>query len=283
MKLLIMLVFYGVINACAQQVIYDATYRAENFPLCKLDLYLPTGHTGFPTIIFLHEGSLTGGDKRENRLPEIAKKFQADGIAVALVNYRLAPAFWPAQPDDVCAAFAWVRKNIAQYGGNNNRLFVAGHSSGAFLAAIVSTDPVYLAKQGLALHNIAGSIVIGTQLKAELPNVSESKLDGYFKNNEYLKIFGNRQTYENASPMAHLNKDMPPMRFFMADAETVTPPILKQTEEFIDKSTGYNTDIKYRIIKGRKHVTVVTMMPEPGDETYQFIKEFVTTNARKIE
>ncbi|MBS1533170.1 MAG: alpha/beta hydrolase [Bacteroidetes bacterium] len=271
-------------SACyAQKVIYDTAYRAENYPQCKLDLYIPAHHAGFPTIVFLHEGSLIGGDKKENRLPEIAQKFMGDGIAVALVNYRLAPDTWPAQPDDACAAFAWVRKNIRPYGGDDQKVFIAGHSSGALLAALISTDPVYLAKQGLKLQNIAGSIVIGTQLKAELPAVPENKLDEYFKNNVYLKIFGNRQTFEDASPMAHINKDIPPMRFIMAEAEQDNPPILAQTKEFIDKANAFNKDIGYHVIRGRKHMTVITQMPESGDETYRVIKDFVSTVKRKIE
>ncbi len=241
----------------------------------QMDLYIPNGTATFPSIVFLHEGGLTGGDKRENNLPLIAQKFQAEGVAFALVNYRLSPTPWPAEPDDACEAFAWIKKNINRYGGDSTRVFIAGHSSGAFLTALISTDPKYLGKQGLNLHSIAGSIIIGTQLMASLPAVPEEKLAAFFENNPYLKIFGNRKVFEDASPAIHINENIPAMRFIIAEAEQLNPPILAQTEAFINKAKLFNPNISYHVIPERKHMTNVTKMTEPGDPVYQLINDFL--------
>jgi len=264
------------INGYAQQVLYDLNYSASKIPQCEMDLYLPNKAEKFPSIVFLHEGGLIGGDKRENNLPQIAKKFQDDGIAVALVNYRLSPALWPAEPDDACEAFAWVKKHISGYGGDSTAIFIAGHSSGALLAALVSTDPKYMAKQGFTTNDIAGSIIMGTQLQAIVPAVSETRLNDYFQNNEYFRIFQNRQTFEDASPALHINKNIPAMRFIIAEAEQINPPILSQTEGFVNQAKVFNKDIRYDVIPDRRHITNLTKMIEPNDPVYRIIKDFIS-------
>ncbi len=276
MKFLSSLLLLISVKASSQQVIYNLNYSTGKDTMQQMDLYTPKTNTPFPTIVFLHEGGLTGGDKRENNLPLIAQKFQSDGIGFVLVNYRLSPTPWPAEPDDACEAFAWIKKNVSKYGGDNNRVFIAGHSSGAFLTALVSTDAKYMEKQGLNLHSIAGSIVIGTQLTANLPAVAEEKLAAFFENNPYLKIFGNRQIFEDASPALHINVNIPAMRFIIAEAEQLNPPILAQTEAFVSKAKAYNPNISYHVIPERRHITNVTKMPEAGDPVYQLIKDFVT-------
>jgi acetyl esterase/lipase len=78
-------------------------------PKQKLDLSIPAG-TGFTTVLFIHGGSLTGGDKSDDDYRGVCAPFMAAGIACANVNYRLAPAHaWPAQAEDVAASVAWIR------------------------------------------------------------------------------------------------------------------------------------------------------------------------------
>jgi acetyl esterase/lipase len=52
----------------------------------------------------------------------------------------------PAQVEDVAAAFAWVVRNISQYGGDPSRIYLSGHSAGAHLAALLALDEKYLKK-----------------------------------------------------------------------------------------------------------------------------------------
>src|SRR5438067_11020396 len=74
----------------------------------QLDLYTPAA-AGFPTVLFVHEGSLTSGDRKDAPYAAMCRTFQGLGFGCAATNYRLAPAHkWPAQPDDVAAAFGWL-------------------------------------------------------------------------------------------------------------------------------------------------------------------------------
>ena len=85
------------------------------------------------------------------------------GMVLVTINYRLSPAAkHPAHIQDCAAAFKWTYDNIRKYGGDPNRIFVAGHSSGAQLANLLCTDGRRLADEGLSLANIKGAIIFDT-------------------------------------------------------------------------------------------------------------------------
>ncbi len=121
-------------QAAAPRVLHGLVYVPRGEPLQQLDLYLPQGG-GFATVLFLHGGSLTGGDKDDENYRGICNPFPESGVACANMNYRLFPAVkWPAPEQDAAAAFAWLKSHIAEYGGSPARVFVFGHSSGCTLA-----------------------------------------------------------------------------------------------------------------------------------------------------
>ena len=77
----------------------------------QMDIYLPVGKM-FPVILYLHEGSLTSGDKTDSPYAAIAMNFVKTGIGFILINYRLGPKNkWPAMAEDAASSFSWVKKN----------------------------------------------------------------------------------------------------------------------------------------------------------------------------
>jgi acetyl esterase/lipase len=91
-----------------------------------------------PVVIFVHGGSWTMGDKREQGRPMLHEFVRRGWIAV-VPNYRLAPRHpWPAQIEDVTRALGWVKKNIATYGGDPDLVVISGGSAGGQLAALVA-------------------------------------------------------------------------------------------------------------------------------------------------
>ncbi len=91
-----------------------------------------------PVVLFLHGGSWTMGDKREQGRPML-HEFVKQGWIAVVPNYRLAPRFaWPAQIEDATRALGWVKKNVANYGGDPDRVVIAGGSAGGQLAALVA-------------------------------------------------------------------------------------------------------------------------------------------------
>ncbi len=124
----------------------DIAYRPESdHPKHRLDLFKPNG-TDWPTLVFVHGGGWTGGDKGlvvsgADVYANIGRFYAARGFGVALVNYRLQPEVtWREQVDDVATAVQWLNTHLAEYGGNRNALFLSGHSAGAQLVARVAVD-----------------------------------------------------------------------------------------------------------------------------------------------
>lgn len=91
-----------------------------------------------PVVLFLHGGSWMMGDKREQGRPML-HEFVSQGWIAIVPNYRLAPRFaWPAQIEDATRALGWVKKNVANYGGDPDRVVISGGSAGGQLAALVA-------------------------------------------------------------------------------------------------------------------------------------------------
>jgi alpha-beta hydrolase superfamily lysophospholipase len=55
---------------------------------------------------------------------------------------------------------AWLHKNAAQYGVDLNNIFVAGHSAGGHLVALLALDPQYLQAEGVSPKSIKGVVAI---------------------------------------------------------------------------------------------------------------------------
>ena len=137
----------------------------------KLDIFMPKAAMNVPVVVYFHGGGLQNGTKGIGE--GLAKQLTARGIGVVSANYRLSPAVMhPAHVEDATAAFVWAKTNIETYGGDPNRVFVAGHSAGAYLAALMSLDPSYLSVHGMTLSDIRGTIPISPFLYVEDQDVA---------------------------------------------------------------------------------------------------------------
>lgn len=126
----------------------------------KLDLTLPVNATRAPLVLFVHGGGWSIGDKRSGAGAKAAH-FNSRGWAFASINYRLVPqATVEQQAADVAAAIAWARANAATHGLDPDRLVLMGHSAGAHLAALVGTDPRYLAAARVPMAAIKGVVLL---------------------------------------------------------------------------------------------------------------------------
>ncbi|MFC4310739.1 alpha/beta hydrolase [Steroidobacter flavus] len=150
---------YGTENNIAY---YDAAAlaRADQYQKeqGKLDVYYPKGAKGFATVVWFHGGGLTGGSRYFPNLKD-------QGIALVAASYRLAPKVQPpGYIEDAAAAVAWTLRNIARYGGDPSKVFVAGHSAGAYLATMIAMDAKWLGVHKLSNKSLAGVIAVSGQM-----------------------------------------------------------------------------------------------------------------------
>jgi len=253
------------------KVVKDVPYTAAaNYPANKdkLDLYLPESRTGAPVIVSYYGGGLTVGDKDAQEF--IGRRFASAGIATAVVNYRLTPDVQhPGHIQDAAASFAWVKRHIAEYGGNANQVFVIGHSAGAYLAALLSTDERYLRAQQLSLQDIRGVVPVSAFYWVEKPGVAPDR---------DKRIWGtDEKVWVDASPAHHLSAAIPPMLVLYADGDEAWRR--QQNVDAVDalRASGAR-DVAIAMIGGRTHRTIWNKMADDGDETATRIIEFVRTH-----
>ena len=122
-----------------------------------LDVYVPDGAAARPIIVFWYGGAWEHGDKSNYRF--VGAKLAEAGYVAVLPDYRLYPEVrFPAFIDDGAAALAWVAAHAREIGGDPARIYVAGHSAGAHLAAMLAYDGARLERAGLAPDTIRGFI-----------------------------------------------------------------------------------------------------------------------------
>lgn len=124
-----------------------------------LDIYAPESGRNLPVVFWIHGGGWQSGEKTDVALKPRA--FTERGLLFVSINHRFLPKVAMEQVvGDVARALGWVWRNIAAYGGDPRRIFVMGHSSGAQLAALISTDGRYLAAEGVPFDVLKGCVPV---------------------------------------------------------------------------------------------------------------------------
>lgn len=110
-------------------------------PLRNLDIYRPaSGGAPYPVHVFIHGGYWRSREKED--FGYIGQALADNGLLGVIINYPLCPI---VTLDEVVAAnrqaFEWVYRNIADHGGDPERITISGHSAGAHLgAAMLASD-----------------------------------------------------------------------------------------------------------------------------------------------
>jgi triacylglycerol lipase len=125
-----------------------------------LDVFTsPDPGRGKPVVVFVHGGGFARGAKRTEGSPfydNIGLWAVSYGLVGVTMNYRLAPdSTWPSGIEDLAAAVAWLKTNVAEYGGDPSRIVLWGHSAGA---AHVADYVASTAKRGGAA-GVAGAVL----------------------------------------------------------------------------------------------------------------------------
>jgi acetyl esterase/lipase len=252
----------------------DVPY-AEGGDQHKLDLFLPE-QKGFTTIVFTYGGGWHTGSRKS--VTRIGEQLQRLGFGCALPSHRLGPKDkFPAQAEDVAAAFAWVKKSIEARGGNPKRVVLMGHSSGAHLSLLLATDPQYLAKHKLSSADIAAVVGLSTSVDLE-PRKDKKGFGDVLLAGKGADVFSrDAVVLKAASPIQHISKDLPPT--LLVVGENDFPMLERDAQEFAEKAKKAGRAVTMFVGKGCDHMGVVRSLLEDRSA----IRERVLAFLKKVE
>jgi acetyl esterase/lipase len=127
----------------------------------RLDVWRPRriGAAPLPVVIFWYGGGWASGSRRAYAFA--ARAFATSGFVVVMPDYRKVPAVrFPAFVEDGAAAVAWTCDHIADFGGSPRRIALAGHSAGAYIAAMLALDPRWLRSLALEPAVVRGAVAL---------------------------------------------------------------------------------------------------------------------------
>ncbi len=210
---------------------------------CRLDLRLPENGKGFATLVWFHGGGLTGGSRD-------FPKYNGREIAFVSAGYRLSTQVpCPVFIEDAAAAVAWTIHHIADYGGDPDKVFIGGHSAGAYLALLVGTDPRWLKPHGLSPADIAGILPVSAQVTTHF-RVKEMR--------------GNTAdplvpVIDEFAPLYYVAKAGPPICLITGDRLLDTPCRVEENDFMAAtlRKLG-RPDVEFHELKGLNHNTVTT-------------------------
>ena len=175
----------------------------------RMDFYIPDNlKSPAPVIVFFYGGSWKMGAKADYRF--LGQAFASKGFITAVVDYRLYPeVYFPTFMEDSANAFVHIHTSIADHGGDPKRMFVAGHSAGAYNAMMLAANPEYIIKAGGKPSWIRGAI--GVAGPYDFLPLTDPDL---------INVFSKRPAAQT-QPINFVTQDMPPV-FLATGAADVT-------------------------------------------------------------
>jgi acetyl esterase len=240
-------------------------------------IYVPKGQAPFSVVVYFHGGGWVGGGLDVVDEPCRALANKAGAIVVA-PSYRLAPENkFPSAVEDAYAAMKWVGERIASFGGNIDKLFVAGDSAGGNLAAAAAQ----MARDRNG-PELSGQILLYpvVDAKAHYPSMQEHA-EGYFLHTAALSWFWDHYlsaAADRSNPYASpINGDLVGLpRTLIVSMEY--DPSRDEGEAYGAKLAAASVDVRVTRIDGLIHGAFWSSGAVPrAEELYEEIASFLRT------
>lgn len=253
-----------------------ATHAGSDPDLTSLDIYAPPGANEAPVMLFVHGGAWVFGDKA-SMAGEQPEFFCGKGWVYVSINYRMSPDVqFPVFVEDVADAVAWVIENIGSYGGDGSMVFLAGHSAGGQLVALVGTDERYLNDRGHDLSDLSG--VIGLDGAGYwIPDAAAES--GIIDPDQFASVFtDDPENWADASPVNHVaaGKGIPPFLLFWITKRPTSKP---ETSVFSSALEDAGVDTEVVLSPDDTHSSLLEHFGEPGtfvtEKSWAFLQRII--------
>jgi len=211
----------------------------------RMDVYLPDNPKDAPIILMVHGGAWSMGDKRMSAVVKNkAARWNKKGVIFVSTNYRLLPdADLLAQADDVANALIYVQNHAASWGAATQKIILMGHSAGAHLVSLISSDPSRYSnlKRWLATVSLDSAVM----------DVSMMMSGKHF--NFYDEAFGADTVYwEQVSPYHRLSSSAIPTLMVCSTERPDKPCLQAKHFEQKAKTLGVHTEISSQALSHKE-------------------------------
>lgn len=181
-----------------------------------------------PVLLQVPGGAWMIGMRRPQAYPMLSHMAEEGWVCVSIA-YRISPRHtWPAHIVDVKRALAWVKENIAEYGGDPDFVAITGGSAGGHLTALAALTPNEPQWQP-GFESADTSVVAAVPIYGRYDWFSRegsgrpefiSILQRFIVK---MRLADNRQVYLDASPITKVRPDAPPFFILHGEDDSIIP------------------------------------------------------------
>lgn len=242
-----------VLNALTPEDTFDKTAGIAygDDPRQKLDVYVPRHPLkDAPVVVFFYGGSWNSGDRGDYTF--VGEALASRGIVAVLADYRLYPQVrYPLFLEDGARAVAWAKVHISEYSGNPQRLYLMGHSSGAYNAAMLALDGDLLGKVGMSPKDLSGWIGLAGPYDF-LP----------IENPDVRPVFFWPNSPPQSQPINHVSRGAPPALLIAASKDNLVNPT-RNTGGLARKLREAGVPVQDLYYSRPSHITLVATLSRP--------------------
>lgn len=246
-------VLNGLVPTDTYQFEGDIAYGPA--PRQRLDVYQPLPSTppargARPLVVFFFGGTWSSGDRASYRF--IGEALAARGAVVVVPDYGLSPAFtYPVFVRDSALAVKWALDNAAQWGADPRQVYVMGHSSGGYNAAMVALDARWLAEVGASPKQLAGWI--GLAGPYDFLPIGDPQAQA---------AFNWPDTPRDSQPLAHVGPDAPRTLLLAASKDNLVNPE-RNTGRMAAALRAAGVPVQVQRFDNLSHVTLIGAFARP--------------------
>jgi acetyl esterase/lipase len=242
-----------VLNALTPEETFDKTAGIAygDDPRQKLDVYVPRHPLkDAPVVVFFYGGSWNTGDRTDYTF--VGEALASRGIVAVVADYRLYPQVrYPLFLEDGALAVAWAKAHISEYSGNPQRLYLMGHSSGAYNAAMLALDGDLLGKVGMSPKDLSGWIGLAGPYDF-LP----------IENPDVRPVFFWPNSPPQSQPINHVSRGAPPALLIAASKDDLVNPT-RNTGGLARKLREAGVPVQDLYYSRPNHITLVATLSRP--------------------